>query len=69
MFEEKKGFGEGHQKEVLGAMGTMSICILGFVEDVAHSRNDSNPVKSDTEAASTVLKTAIDLMGQDFKIY
>lgn len=35
-------------------------CSLGFVEDIARSGNDSNPVKSDVEAQ---FQTAIDLMG------
>lgn len=29
-------------------------CTLGFVEDVAHSGNDSNPVKSNVETVATV---------------
>lgn len=43
-------------------------CTLGFVDDVACGRNDSNPVKSDIGRQYPQYQTAIDLMGQDLNL-
>lgn len=68
VLEDKKGFGEGYQWEVLEAMGNSWAQVLLDLEKMFHIVEMSQAHLNQTLSQYPQFQTAIDLIGQDLNL-